>query len=336
MYYSDAIKQGFRIINENWQLVLIQACTMIAGFLGFFVFVGLPLAIAFIIFGLDLTELSRFRDFFSVFRDPSQFLSQYFLLVLLVAVSIFIYLGVILVLGIFTFGGAIGIIRRVLTNQAERFQIKSFLSEGKHLFFPLLGFTTIIGLFFIALAFILGIFGGSAAAIVSIAREKEVTLALFVGIFFSLVLFVVSLVLILIALTVSIYGTAVMAVKGLGPIQSVRETVSYLLRNSGAFNLYCLVFVGYVFISALILMVSYPIGYIPFAGPVIASLFKFILYIVQSYLGLVVVATVFVYYHATMNPPLISGDSMQTTDISGHQHHGSGGSPSETAPTIEE
>ena len=55
MPYSDAIKNGFRLVNKNWQLVLIQLGMMVISCIGFFVFIGVPLAVAFVMFGLDLT-----------------------------------------------------------------------------------------------------------------------------------------------------------------------------------------------------------------------------------------------------------------------------------------
>ena len=35
MTYSDAIKNGFRLVNKNWQLVLIQFGMMLVNCIGF-------------------------------------------------------------------------------------------------------------------------------------------------------------------------------------------------------------------------------------------------------------------------------------------------------------
>ena len=59
MTYSDAIKNSFGLVHKNWQLVMVQVAMMIVSCIGFIVFIGIPLAIAFVMFGLDLTELSR-------------------------------------------------------------------------------------------------------------------------------------------------------------------------------------------------------------------------------------------------------------------------------------
>ena len=299
MRYTEAIQRGSSIINRNWQLVLIQVGAMFASFIGFFFVVGIPLAIAFIVFGLDLTELSRFEDVLRTFREPSEILSKYFALVLLVLTSLLLYITAVLAVGIFLFGGAIGIIGRSLTGSAEKFQVRVFLSEGKRLFFPLVGFTSLVGLIFILVAFVLGLCGGLISVVVSSAREQEATLALFLGVFFSLILSVIGLTLILLTLSVTAYGSAVMAVKGEGPVNSLKESMRYLYAHSHAFYLYCLVFFGYLFISFMVVSVSYPLGMIPLIGSLLALVYHFGAYVIQSYLGLVLIATLFCYYSST-------------------------------------
>lgn len=299
MGYGDAIKNGFRIINRNWQLVLIQIGAMIASFVGFFILVGFPLAVAFIIFGLDLTELSRIHGMLGTFHRPSEIISKYFGLVVLVLASIFLYLLSVMSLGVFIFGGSIGVIARSIKDVTEQFTMKRFLAEGKRLFWPLIGFTTVVGLIFIALAFVLGLFGGAIAAMVSLAKEHEFTLALFLGIFFSLILFVVGITLILGTLAVTLYGAASLTLGGTGPVKSVRESFGYLFRHAGAFYLYCIAFGGYVIVGFFLLFFGYPLKFIPLLGPLFAFFFQLTMHIGQSYLGLVMLATIFSYYSAT-------------------------------------
>lgn len=347
MRYTEAIQSGVKIINRNWQLVLIQVGAMFASFVGFFVIVGIPLAIAFIVFGLDLTELSRFEDVFRTFREPSEVLSRYFALAIFVLTSVLLYLTLVLALGIFLFGGAIGVINRSIKEKAEKFQMKAFLSEGKRLFFPLIGFTSLVGLAFILVAFVLGLFGGLISAVVTIAKEQEATLALFLGIFFSLILFVIGLTLIMVTLAITAYGSAIMAIRGEGPVKSLRESVRYLLRHSEAFYLYCLVFLGYLFISFMVVSISYPLGFIPLVGSLLALVYQFGAYIVQSYVGLVTIAALFYYYYFSSTtmvaeeqvpPPAVtlSEGSSGTTDTSGHPVHAQDEIPPERDPNRED
>ncbi|MGD0885083.1 MAG: hypothetical protein ABSA46_09465 [Thermodesulfovibrionales bacterium] len=339
MRYTEAILNGFRIINKIWQLVLIQIAAMIASFIGFFVLVVFPLAIAFIIFGLDLTELPRFHDLLGAFREPSEIILKYFWLVVPVLASILFYILAVFALGIFVFGGSIGIIGHSIRERTEGFLMKDFLSEGKRLFFPLIGFTSVVGLIFIALAFVLGLFGGAIAALVSLAREQEATLALFLGIFFSLILFFVGIVLILAALAVTLYGAAAMAIGGYGPVRSTQVSIRYLYRHSGAFYLYCIAFGGYVIISFFLFFLGYPLKFIPFIGPLFAIVLQFLTHIGQGYLGLVMLATIFWYYFMTegrsgeddSSPKTTSENSTQTKDIAEPQAR----APEEAPPQTE-
>jgi hypothetical protein len=341
--YADALQRGSSIINRNWQLVLIQVGAMFASFVGFFVVVGIPLAIAFIVFGLDLTGLSRFEDVFRTFREPSEILSKYFALVLLVLTSLVLYVTAVLAVGIFLFGGAIGIIAKSLAGIPEKFHIKLFLSEGKRLFFPLVGFTSLVGLIFILVAFVLGLCGGLISAVVSVAREQEATLALFLGFFFSLILFAIGFTLIMITLSVTAYGSAVMAVRGQGPVNSLKESVRYLYGHSHAFYLYCLLFLGYLLISFMVVSVSYPLGMIPIIGSFLALIYHFGVYIIQSYLGLVLIATLFCYYASTtmtaegqsVPGTTPQGDSGEESGTSGPQAPGPDEVPPEKDPSSE-
>ncbi|HAM53235.1 MAG TPA: hypothetical protein DCP92_21995 [Nitrospiraceae bacterium] len=335
MRYSEAIKNGFQIINKSWQLVLIQIAALFVSFMGFFVIVGFPLAIAFIIFGLDFTEIPRFHDVLRAFHEPSALLSQYFWLVILVLTSALLYVLAVFSLGVFVFGGSIGVISHSMRERTEGFSMKLFLSQGKRLFFPLVGFTSVMGMIFVALAFVLGLFGGAIAALVSLAREQEATLALFLGIFFSLILLLVGLILILIALAVTLYGAAALAIEGYGPVRSTQASLRYLYKHAEAFYLYCIAFGGYIIISFLVFFLGYPLKFIPLIGPLFTVVLQFTIHVGQSYLGLVMLATIFWYYFMTEgglgedSNALKTADSLPTSenstqqkDISESQAHG--------------
>src|SRR5512135_1023146 len=95
MTYLEAIKDGFRLVNRNWQLVLIQLSMVFVSSIGFFVLIVIPLAIAFIIFGIDLTELASMRDIFRVLKEPSDILSRYLGLFIIVVLSFLLYITLV-------------------------------------------------------------------------------------------------------------------------------------------------------------------------------------------------------------------------------------------------
>jgi len=299
MTYTDAVKSGFRLINSKWQLVAIQVGMMIANFVGFLVIVGIPLGIAFIVFGLDLTGLAQARDIMELLRHPSELLSKYMGLALLVLVSFLLYILAITTAGLFVFAGAIGTIGRSVYDPARKFSMKLFFAEAKKIFFPLMWFSLLMGLVFIVIAFFLGLLGGGVAAIVQGARSQDSTLALFLGIFFSLLLALLAISVILGAISVTVYGVAILFFKEGGAFRSFKESVVFLWNRQSAFWLYVLLFFAYLIATFIFMIFSYPFNLIPIIGTIISFPLQVVLYAVQSYLGLAILATIFIYYYET-------------------------------------
>jgi hypothetical protein len=294
MKYIQAIKDGFLLINRHWPLALIQAGLMFVSIVGFFIIVGIPLAIAFIIFGIDLTELANLADIFRVLRGPSNLLSKYIGLILIVLASFILYFLVVTMLGIYLFGGSIGVIGRAIREKTQRFTSRAFLDEAKRLFLRMLGFTSIIAIIFIVFFFVLGIFGGGVAALISYAQSLDSTLALFLVTFFSLILVIIALALIIGIISITLYGFATLYFKGTGAFKSIRESVNFLSRYPNGFWLYTVLFIGYLVASFFLGLISYPFTLVP----VIGAFFSFMSYLFQTYLGLVLIAIIFSYYYS--------------------------------------
>ncbi len=308
MSYISAIKDGFKLVNSRWQLVLVQVGMMFFNCLGFFIMVGIPLGVAFIIFGLDLTSIAEMRDIFGILRNPADLISKYFGLVLIIVASFLLYLLLVATVGLYVFSGSIGIIGRSITEPAFRFSMHDFFGEARRFFFPLMWYTSFAGLIFIAIAFGLGILGGGIGMVVNAARGQDSTLALFLGSFFYLLLVIVGLAIIMGALSVTIFGIAVLYFRRAGAVRSFNESCRFLWDHQHAFWLYVILFVGYILVSFLVMLVIYPFNLIPFIGPVISFPFQILSYIVQGYLGLVILAAIFTYYYdSELRPAASSG-----------------------------
>jgi len=309
----EAIKDGFRLINKNWQLVLVQLGMVIISSLGFFIIVGIPLAIAFIMFGIDLTGLAHIKDIFGILKEPSDIISRYLGLFLIIIASFLLYITLIALFGIYIFGGSVGILGRSLRDRTLSFSMHIFFDEAKKLFSRLFGFTAVIGILVIAAAFILGILGGSIAALISFARSQDSTLALFFGIFFSMILVIIALALILGIISITLYGIACLFFKGTGPIKSLREAIHYLFRYPNAFWLYTILCGGYILASFLLILLSSPFTLIPVIGAIFSFPYQLISYVFQTYLGLAIIATILSYYYSTEIPsePIIEGPAPQ-------------------------
>ncbi|MBI4686145.1 MAG: hypothetical protein HY755_13255 [Nitrospirae bacterium] len=309
MTYKEAFNNGLNIVHKNWQLVLIQVAMIITNCILFFIFIGIPLAIAFVMFGLDLTEMTRLKDLLITMREPSEIISRYRGIFLVLLVAFIGYLLVASSIGLYFFGGSAGLIARSIRDNTLRFSLKIFFAEGKRLFLPLVGFTAIIGLIFTCVALVLGIFGGGIGAIIASAREQEAIFTIFLGIFFSLLLFCTGLILIAFTIALALYGLAAVIFKGTGAFKSIKESARYLYHQPRALWLYCIVFSGYIGVSFILILLGAPFSFIPIVGPIIALPYQLFSYTVQSYLGLVILAITFTYYFST------EGKSSETPDI---------------------
>ena len=302
MTYIEAIKDGFSLVHRNWQLVLVQVGMVIVSTFGFFIIVGIPLAVAFIIFGIDLTRYTEIKDIFRILEAPSGIISRYLGLLLIVIVSFLLYIIMVSMLGVYVFGGFIGVIGRSLRDRTLKFRMHTFFDEAKRLFLRVLGFTAVIGIILIAAAFILGVLGGGIAALVSFAQSQDSTLALFLGAFFSMIMVIIALTLILGILSTALYGVASLFFKGTSPLKSFMEAIHYLARNPLAFWLYTILFGGYILASFLVILLSYSLTLIPVIGTVLSFPYQLISYGFQTYLGLAIIAIVFTYYYSAEIP----------------------------------
>jgi hypothetical protein len=299
MTYNEAIKGGFRVVNRNWQLVLIQLSMVFISSIGFFVIVGIPLAVAFIIFGVDLTEMANLHDIAKILKEPSDILSRYFGLFLGVLACLLIYLILIALLGIYVFSGSIGVMGNSLRDSSLKYHVRTFFEEARRLFLRLLAFTSFVGIIFIIIAFFLGILGGGIAALVSYAQTQDSILALFFGTFFSLIMVIIAAILILGILAITLYGIASLFFKETGPVQSVQEAWRFLIRHPNAFWLYAVLFSGYLFVSFLLVLFSYPFTLIPIIGTILSFPYQLISYAFETYLGLIIIAAILNFYYST-------------------------------------
>ena len=313
MGYIEAIKEGFRLVNRVWQLALVQLSMMFISGIGFFVFVGIPLAVAFILFSIDLTGITE-KDIFQLLKEPSEIISKYFGIVLFVVLGLLVYFLAAITFSIYVFGGSVGVIGRALENKTLKFNMHLFFAEAKRLFLPMLSFTTLVGIILIGVAFVFGILGGGVVALISFAKSQDSTLALFLSLFFSLILLLLLLTLFLGILSITIYGTAVLSIKGIGPLKSLKDAFQYIMKRPQAFWLYLLLFGGYILSSFLLVLLGYPFKFIPVIGPILSFPYQLISYVFQTYIGLAIIAAIFIYYYSSeiRREPVVESSTPQT------------------------
>jgi len=299
MKYTSVVKEGINTVHKNWQLILVQLTAMLISCVSFFIIVGVPIAFAFIMLGLDLTEILKFEDAAYLFSKSFKLLNKYFGIAVLLLTSILLYFLFAVILFIFTISGTIGIITNSLLDPAYKFTIAAFFSEGKRRFFPVLGFALIIGAIFMAVAFILGILGSGSSAIIEKAKTQEAALALFLGVFFSLILISIGIASILAIMSVTTYGFAYLSLNKSRPLDTLRGTIRYLYNNPSSIGFYSILMLGYIVTGFLVILIGAPFTLIPLIGPLLSLPYQAITYAIQGYIGLIMLSSTFHYYYKT-------------------------------------
>lgn len=299
MTYLTAIKHGFLTVNKNWQLIIVQFISMIVSFLSFFIIVGIPIAIAFILFGLDMTEIMRIRDIFTAFKSTTEMLHKYFLMAIIVLISLVVYVIFVLSLWVFTFGGIAGIFKNSVQNLLYRFKLKYFFKYGRLFFVRIVTYSSIVGAIFIGFAFVLGIIGGFFSVIVDVAKSQEVAFAKFITIFFSLLTGTLATALVICILSLTVYGIASIVFKNLSSIKALSETADYLLNKPSAIGFYTVLIVIYMVFALIEIFIGSLVILIPFVGSLLAVPYQTISYVLQGYIGLVMIASSFHYFANT-------------------------------------
>ncbi len=315
MSYISIIKEGISTVHKNWQLIIVQFVSMVLSFMGFFVIVGIPIAIAFIMFGLDLTEILRLKDLASAFKGSAELLQKYFAMAIIIILSLLLYIAFIVILWVFTISGTMGILKNDILNTGIRFSMKTFFAEGRSFFFPAFFFSALIGAVFILLAFMLGLLGGGASAIIEMAKTQEAALALFLGVFFSLLILSVGIFLIIVTLSITTYGIAYLAFNRSKSLETFTETVKYLYSKPSSVGFYAVLLLGYMAVGFLVILIGSPLAFIPIIGPILALPYQLITYAIQGYLSLVMLSSVFHYYHKTEYPSPLP-ESIEGSDTS--------------------
>ncbi len=293
MTYSEALREGFRVVNRNWQLVLIRVAVAVLGCLGFLFIVVIPLVIALLLLGVGQVFLSQIES------SPDILLTRYFGVAVVAGLLLLLYILFAASVGLYAFAASAGVIARTVKDESSTFSMRVFFEEGRRLFMPVLGFATIVGLMATGAVLCYAVLGVLVSYVVTYAKSQSLSLSMFLGVFFSLV-GVVSGVLILFGLlALTVYGMAAVSLKGAKPVEAVTETARYLWRTPSAVYLYAMTASLYVLLSLVLALAGLPLRAVPLAGLILGLPYQLLMHAVQGYAGLFVLAVSFVYYHRT-------------------------------------
>jgi len=312
MTYGEAIKEGFSALNRNWQLVLVQLVVSIISCMGFIFIVALPIVIALLIIGFNPLTIV------SLSHSPQAILSQNLGLLILVGGLLILYILCISTLGLYLYGAAAGMISRGIMDDSERFSMNAFFAEGKRLFFPVIGYTALTGLIAIGMLLLFGISALGAFTLISYAKSLSLTLSIFIGVFFSITGIIIGALSLFGILSVTVYGTGSLAMKGTTVTEALKDAFRYLSDRPQAFWFYVLLSLAYFIFSILLSLIGLPLRAIPFVGLILGLPYQILVYALQGYAGLMLISIVFSYYYGTevFTPGVISGTSTPETGTS--------------------
>jgi hypothetical protein len=312
MAFWEPIGEGFRVIHRNWQLVVIQVALSALGLLGFAVAVGAALAVAFYALGMDVSQLATLRD---LINDPEALLSRYLAVVLLVVLGLLVYALIISLLWVFVVAGSAGTIGLSIKEPDKEFSMRTFLREGKRLFWPLSGYALLASLIVIGLFLAFGMISGAVGSM-SHLLDGGIYVNRFFRVFTSLVTTAGALALAFGLASVVLTGMMPLF-EGAGPLKSLDLAVQYMKRRPGILGLYVVAFAGYFFVYLALMIPAYALNHESLGGVLLSASYQFLLNILQGYLCLVVLASAFAHYFgATAEGRVSVGVSTRGTGIS--------------------
>lgn len=294
MRLSDAFREGFTVINRNWQLIAIQVIAIIITLIGFIFVVILPVIIAIFVLGVDLTLFTNIEAMPDSF---SEFVTKYFLLFVVASAFFLVYLLLVTVVTIFLFGASSGIIAESVKNSEEKFSLRRFFAEGKRLFFPMVRYLTAAGFILLLLALVIALIFIGLFALYDSVKSMHMPVGLFIGLFLVLSIIAVTLFLVTASLAAFFYGTAILIFREKTALASFKEAALFLYHKQNAYWLYCLLFGGSILLSLLIMLAGIPLGALPVIGPFFSIPYQIFSVIIQTYFSFFITASLFTYYY---------------------------------------
>lgn len=288
----ECIKEGFHITHRNWQVILLKIAVTIVSLVGFFFFIGIPIAIAIAYLSVDIANIKDILPWI-MSEDPMEILSKYLGLAILTFAALILYLTFVSVIALYVFGGTLGVLRNAALNIQYKFSLSSFFKEAKKLFFPLLWLFSIAFLVIIAIIIVLGILTVVIFFVTHAFSESGTRLSVFVTSFFSLLIISLSIIIGLVSLIFTVYAAIALVVEKSRVINSFKNAWNFLKSKPMAFLFYILLVISIIAVNIILTIFGGSFRMIPL-----------VLFAVQSYLGVVMWSSLFVFYIKGINYPV--------------------------------
>lgn len=306
---AESIKEGFRITNRNWQLVLLKVAAGIINLIGLFIIVGIPVIISIFTLGMDIAQAKDLLP--QILDDPVQILSKYLGLAILITLSLLVYLTFASFLILYVFGGTIGMLKNSAFDMQFKFSLSSFFREAKRLFFPLLWLFTAAILVMLGILMLFGILAGIVITFSGAYIDAQTTVSVFVIYFLSLL----GIATFLIGVIFAAYAAIALAVEGGGVRVSFRNALNFIKNKPVAFLFYVLVFSALIFANFVLIGSGAALSSAPGIGVLFGFPYQIISFFIRSYLGIAMWGALLEFYLKGTQHPVRTASAAVTYDI---------------------
>ena len=294
----ESIKQGIRMAHKNWQVILVRMFVGIVNLILFFIIVGIPIAVGIFSLGFDITHAKDMLP--SIVENPVEIISKYFGFVILIFVSIIIYVTIASALVLYVFGGMLGVLGNTVVDEQYKFSLSSFFAKAKKFLFPLLSLFSLASLAIFAILIVFGITAGILISIVSTYGGLAKTVSVFAAYFLSLL----GITIILGGIIFTAYSAISLVVENDRVIASFENAWKFIKINPMAFVFCILVFMGIIAANFILIALGASLSAHPMTGFLFIIPQRFLSYIVQSYLGVIMWGSLIAYYVKSVHIPV--------------------------------
>lgn len=282
----ECIKEGVRLTNKNWQVVLLQIAILIVNFIGFFLFIGVPIVLAIVSLGIDIAHIKDILPDF--FENPADFFSKYLGLALLIIIAVTVYLIIASILILYAFTGMLGVLCRAALNKEYRFSFHLFHDEAKRFFFPLMW------LFSVAILIVIGVFVilGILAGILISFSESSTPISVFITYFLGLLGITFGF----ISIIISAYAAIALVLEKGGIMNAFNSALDFIKHRPSAFLFYIILVVGILFVNIIVIALGISFSAVPIIGILATVLLQVLINAAQSYLVVVMWASLVAFY----------------------------------------
>jgi len=302
--FTECIKEGFRLVNRNLQLVFLRIAVNIINLTGLFIFLGIPVIAAVALLGFDLAQAKDLVPMLA--RNPFEVLSRYLGLALIVGTAFIFYLLCASLFILYALGGIIGVLKNAAVNVQYRFSLSSFFREAGMNFSRLFWLMSLLLLIFLMLLIVLVFSGGIIVAVQQIFAGAEGSIEIFFNSFIALSVVILGAIIFIAYFIFCVYSIAASVVEECGPMDSIKRSINFLLRKPGAFLFYMLLIIGLITVNLVFYGAQLSFHMIPVLGSFMSIFAYLISAFFQSYLLIGVWGSVLVYYLKGSGHPVYS------------------------------